>query len=474
MVNRTLIRLKVVQMLYSYLISRSDFRLLPPPEKQTRDSRAAYSLYVDFILLILELSGYCVDSTGVSPLRGIAVNQKISGSRMAKALAADSDIRDIILRETSSVKVFDPLIAALYDKIVNSAVFKDYSKIKNPEISDDVDFWCVILESVFAKDQLLVNAARNVEGFTQVGYDKAVQMCVRTLRDYSDTSSTLTNAAGSLEASLRKAYELYFSVFALMIELTRTQEQRLEDAKDKFIPTVEDLNPNTRLVDNSFIDAIINSVQYQEYIKNNPVSWEGDIYLVRDLLDAILASETYKDYISRETVDFRDDALFWRQILKNIILPSEAFEEALEAKSVFWNDDLDVMSTFVEKTIKRWAEAGSSEPGFLPMFKDEEDARFGKELFTDAVKNREKYRAYIDSCIDIKSWDADRIAFMDVVIMTVILAELLNFPLIPVPVTMNEYIEIANRYSTSKSGQFISGVMYTLVRKLREEGVLQK
>lgn len=474
MVNRTLIRLKVVQMLYSYLLSRSEFRLLPVPEKQTRDNRAAYSLYIDFILLILELSGYCVDSTGISPLRGLPVKKKLSDTKMAKALAADSDVRDIILKNNSSVVVFNQVIPSLYEKITSSSAFKDYSKIKDADISDDVRFWVIILKTVFATEESLKTAARQIEEFTQVGFDKAIEMVVKTLQDYSDTTSTLTNAVKSLDQSLRKSYELYFSLFALMVELTKTQEQKLEDAKNKFMPSAQDLNPNTRLIDNKFIEAVVNNEQYQEYLKNNPVSWEADVYLVRDLLDSILASETYSEYIGKDKVDFKDDAMFWRQILKTVILPSEALEEALESKSVFWNDDLEVMSTFTEKTIKRWADAGSDEPGFLPMFKDEEDARFGKELFSDAVRNREKYKEYIDSCIDNTNWDTERIAFMDLVIMTVILAELLNFPLIPVPVTMNEYIEIASRYSTAKSGQFISGVMYSLVKKLTDEGILKK
>lgn len=474
MVNRTLIRLKVVQMLYSYLLTRSDFKLLPQPEKQTRDSRAAYSMYIDFLLFILELSGYCVDGTGTSPLRGIPANKSLSSTKMAKALASDSDIREIILRNSSSIKNYDSAIPTVYSEIAGSSILKDYSKIKQPQIKDDVDLWCVVLETIFAKSQTLVAAARKREDFTQNGFDNAIKMCIRTLRDYSDTASSLTNATSSLQASLRKAYELYFSIFALIIELTKTQEQRLEDAKDKFIPTAADLNPNTRLIDNRFVAAIIGNPQYQAYIKENPISWEGDIYLVRDLLDAILASDIYAAYINETEPGFKNDVLFWRHILKNIILPSETFEETLESKSVFWNDDLEIMSTFVDKTMKRWAEAESDAPGFLPIFKDEEDARFGIELFTDAIKNREKYREYIDSCIDTANWDSERIAFMDVIIMTAILSELLNFPLIPIAVTMNEYLDIANRYSTVKSGQFISGVMYTLIKKLQDEGILQK
>jgi N utilization substance protein B len=63
---------------------------------------------------------------------------------------------------------------------------------------------------------------------------------------------------------------------------------------------------------------------------------------------------------------------------------------------------------------------------------------------------------------------------MDIVIMITAIAELIHYPSIPVPVTMNEYIEIANSYSTDKSGQFINGILFSVIRKLSEEGIIAK
>ena len=58
--------------------------------------------------------------------------------------------------------------------------------------------------------------------------------------------------------------------------------------------------------------------------------------------------------------------------------------------------------------------------------------------------------------------------------MTTAIAEMLKFPLIPIPVTLNEYIEIANSYSTAKSGQFINGILYSVINHLKSEGKLNK
>ena len=171
---------------------------------------------------------------------------------------------------------------------------------------------------------------------------------------------------------------------------------------------------------------------------------------------------------------FEADCEFWRDILRSVILPGDALSEALEDKSIFWNDDLQTMGTFVLKTIRNAEQAEGEDISFFPQYKDEEDAKFGAELFTDAVDHREDYRALVEKFINTGNWDPDRLAFMDIVILTVAIAELKNYPNIPVVVTMNEYIEIANNYSTAKSGQFINGVLSSIARDLRESGEIAK
>ncbi len=110
----------------------------------------------------------------------------------------------------------------------------------------------------------------------------------------------------------------------------------------------------------------------------------------------------------------------------------------------------------------------------LPQYKDDEDARFGADLFVNVVENYDEYRTLVDNYVDNQAWDSERLAFMDVIIMSVAIAEMLNYPQIPIPVTLNEYIEIANSYSTPRSGKFINGVLYSIINHLKEEGRLMR
>ena len=136
-------------------------------------------------------------------------------------------------------------------------------------------------------------------------------------------------------------------------------------------------------------------------------------------------------------------------------------------------DDLEVMSSFALKTIKNFARDGQN-AHLLSQYKDDEDAAFGAGLFGFAVEHREDYRELIDEFVNTKKWDVERLAMMDIVIMLTALAEIMNYPSIPLSVSANEYVEIANRYSNPRSGSFINGMIAAITDKLRADGLLHK
>ena len=203
------------------------------------------------------------------------------------------------------------------------------------------------------------------------------------------------------------------------------------------------------------------------------MSWiANERVILASLLKKVLDSDIYRDYMAAPKPTLEDDCRLWKNLLRYVILPDGDLQETLEDKSVFWNDDLDTIGTFVLKTIRRFEE-GVSEP-ILPMFKDDEDARFGRELFNAVVKGKEEYAEILDKALNKDSWETDRLAFMDVVIAYTALAEILKFPKIPVNVSINEYIEIAKAYSTPKSSLFINGLLGAAIVNLRESGRLVK
>lgn len=474
MINRILIRIKVVQMLYSYLLTRSEFHLQAPSEGRSRDNQYAYSVYLNMLLMVLELSGYRVSRSGSYPMEQLGESNMLSDNKLAKALSSNLDIRDIIAKGETGIEAFESTLLRIYSMITKSAAYIDYRKKKRPDLADDVQFWSVIINTVIATNPLVLEAARTNENFTLAGFQKGVQMAVATLRDYHDSESTYAQAKKSLNESLEKAYELYHALLLLPLYLTNFEAERIEAAKAKYCPTDEELNPNLKFVNNAFVAAIRDNSDMEEYLKKHPFSWESDYYMLKDILEKIKESETYRNYMAEEETTFAKDCELWRTLLRTVVFPSDALAEALEQRSVYWNDDLAIMGTFVLKTIKHFATAESHNVNLLPIYKDEEDAKFGPDLFLTAIKERDTYRSYIDKFVNGSSWDPERLAFMDIVILLTAITELLKFPAIPLAVTMNEYVEIANYYSTPRSGQFINGVLFSVANYLKEEGKLMK
>lgn len=300
---------------------------------------------------------------------------------------------------------------------------------------------------------------------------KVVQMLYAYM--VSKDSMTLTTAKKELTKSLDKSYELYNALLKLMIELTDVQDLRLDEAKHKFLPTEEDLNPNMRFVENEFVKRLRADQTLADFVDDKKINWRDDELFVRLLLDKILRSEEYQEYMEMPKTSLVRDGEVWYQLMKKVVLPDENLLEHLQSMSVYYtDDDLQIMGQFVMKTIRRF-EDEEAQP-ILPQYKNDDDCKFGEQLFSKAVAEMEENNSYIDQFVKTEKWDVERIALMDRVVMCTALTEIRNYPSIPVNVSLNEYIELAKDYSTPRSGQFVNGILNAVVNKLRADKVIIK
>ena len=285
-------------------------------------------------------------------------------------------------------------------------------------------------------------------------------------------SNDLKLAENELLLSLRRSYDLYYYFLLLIVEVTHLQERRLDMRRNRYRPAEEDLRPNTRLVDNRFARQIEANLALQAYVKEHGISWANETDFVKSVLDLILGSEIYAQYLGAKTDSYEVDRDFWRAVFRRLICGNESLEDALEDISIYWNDDIEIIETFVIKTIKYSTAADGPDRPLLPMFKDAEDRDYAIRLLHLTMLRGQEYLARIDR--HLKNWESDRVASMDRLIMQMAVAELINFPTIPVNVTLNEYIDAAKYYSTPKSSTFINGILDAVVQDLKEENKLVK
>lgn len=472
MINRILIRVKVVQTLYSHLLVEKDFALEPQPSSPTKEKRFAYSLYLDLLMLMGKLANE-ISIRG----RGYPLEE----TRFLKSVMADDRMRSLRMKYSAQPFPLQSAVPSLADKIKESALLKNFLKQNDENANSDIDIWRDIFNTYIVKDQALMAVISRRENFTLRGVDRAAELMDATFVNFYSSNGNLSSAIRTLETSLDASRELYFRLLMLPPDLVRLRDQQLDEQRHKYITTEEDLNPNLRFVENRLAEALDQDPEISAYRSANKLSWiEQDRVTLSALMREIIASDVYREYMELPASDFHTDTEFWRNIFKKVIFRSENFLLDMEDKSVYWNDDMEIIGTFFLKTLKRFDDLYDVQTGrvtqepVLPKYKDEEDARFGAELLTYALNNRELYRSYIDRYIDSSQWDTERLALMDVVIMLTAIAEIINFQKIPTSVSINEYIEIAKSYSSPRNASFIHGVLGRIIADLRASGELMK
>lgn len=289
---------------------------------------------------------------------------------------------------------------------------------------------------------------------------------------YKNSGKSLKAAEDEVFFSLSKAYDLYNQMLLLMVAVTHYEADRISFLSMKVRPTESDRNPNLKFVNNRFVAQLESNEQLVKFAEKSKFNWVDNSDFLRRLLDRIVQSDAYQEYMSCETSSYEQDKELWRKLYKQFVFDNEELDALLEEQSLYWNDDKFIVDTFVVKTIKRFEEENGAGQQLLPEYKDSADMEFASNLFRSAVVNAEEYRALMSSCS--KNWDMQRLAFMDVVVMQVAVAEILNFDDIPLSVTLNEYVEIAKHYSTARSGSFVNGMLDSIIKKLRQENKLEK
>ena len=264
-------------------------------------------------------------------------------------------------------------------------------------------------------------------------------------------------------------YVDFIRVLSMLIELSHQakidRERRYDDPE---APFPKDAGLDT----NRVIQVLIADKTLEEEIIRNGINWSNEMNLIRKVYrEALRKDEEYKAYCKSASHTPEEDQAIVQHVLRQVILKHEVPLEYLEQRDLYWVDHSELIRSLAIKTLRSADNSATFE--ISPLTKDwEEDRFFVEELCRIVVEESDQYDVYLDE--HLKNWELDRIALVDLIILKTALAELIHFPGIPVKVTINEFIEIAKRYSTPKSGKFVNGVLDVLSVKLAKEGVIRK
>lgn len=297
---------------------------------------------------------------------------------------------------------------------------------------------------------------------------KIVQL---TYAYYQNGNKNIDSAEKELFFSLSKAYDLYNYLLSLIVSITKEARKHLEVAQAKARREGEK-EPSQKFAYNRFAIQLEENKMLNDFMETQKKSWDNDIEFVRKLYKQIADSQTYADYMADTEDSYAADRELWRKIYRTLIQENEELDAILEEQSLYWNDDKEIVDTFVLKTIKRFDEKNGAKQELLPEYDNEEDRDYARKLFRAAILNADEYQRYMSEASH--NWDFNRLAYMDIVIMQIALAEIMTFPTIPISVTINEFVDIAKLYSTPRSGGYINGMLDAIARHLIATGRLMK
>ena len=293
---------------------------------------------------------------------------------------------------------------------------------------------------------------------------------------YAFTQSNNTNlVAGEKELlhGVEKMYDLYIYYLTMFDSFTHFAELKIEEAKRKIFTSEEDLNPNLKFVNNRFLALLKNNKAIKDASLTTKINWSNDVEqdVLTKLFNSFTKNDIYNEYMKKESSSFEEDKKFIVKLFKKEICNFELLLHFFEEKSVYWQDDIDLVCSMVIKTLKSFKSPDDIHAPILPLYKDDEES-FIKALFRKGLNNLEDNYAIISKYT--KNWESDRIALMDRLLMNLAITEAKAFEYIPTKVTLNEYIEISKFYSTPKSNTFINGVLDKIFDDLKKEGAIKK
>jgi transcription antitermination protein NusB len=267
--------------------------------------------------------------------------------------------------------------------------------------------------------------------------------------------------AKNLVSEVEKIYDQYISVLSLVPALAEVAETDKKVSHKNFSE-----------------NAWVQGIRESELLKKDALKlgrhWQDKADRVKAWFRDVLRQDAeYVAYNEKKNPSIDEQKKFINHLFKKVILGKTVINDFFEEEVLRWAEDKDIVKGMVEKTVKSY-DPETKEVLTLHMLSMnwDDDKNFIERLFQTGSHLDSKFKELIAN--NTRNWEVDRLPLTDRIILEMAIAELLEFPNIPVKVSINEYIELAKNYSTPKSRQFINGILDVIAKELKENGAMKK
>lgn len=283
-----------------------------------------------------------------------------------------------------------------------------------------------------------------------------------------DKALTPKSASTYYENNISESYELYLLNLLQLLKVAEYSKQDATFRVSKHLPTEEDKNFSTKIYDNNIIQMIAQSDGYNDLVQQHKLLKLVDSDVTKKLYKEFSKTSDYKEYLQKESdiTDHRDVLLeLYRSLTRN-----ELFNESIDDRYSSWQEDKSLVMGAIKKTLKTEKFDETFYESYFPEKETVEE--FGADLLYKANHFNDELEELIGP--NLKNWEIDRVATLDMILIKMALCELMYFETIPTKVTINEFVEISKLYSTPRSKEFINGILDKLMKILEDDGKINK
>lgn len=285
-----------------------------------------------------------------------------------------------------------------------------------------------------------------------------------------DRDTPLEKLESLLQNQIQRSVSLYLTDLLYLREICKYSLVDKAKRMAKYVKTEEDEKASTTIAANRIVQYLDTDEQFNGFLKKENISHQIDQNILKALFNELASKDRYKEYAALESPDATQDKEIINYILKKI-LPNDAnLEHHLEENFINYDDDNYLILHILTKYVDTFDEKKNN--FFQSVNLWEEEKKFAHELLLKARERDDELTEYIKP--NLKNWEMDRVALLDLVLLKLALCELKFFPTIPVKVSINEYIDISKMYSTPKSKDFVNGVLDKAKNQMLERGEIKK
>lgn len=271
-------------------------------------------------------------------------------------------------------------------------------------------------------------------------------------------NDTLASYDKKLQASFNDFYQLFLLQLDTLIKVKRNVETKIDLEKKKYSTSVKLLNKLEFIANNTVLNHLESNILLTD--KLSKLKYRIDIeniQFIEKLTTALLDMDIFEDIDFSDPEKTKSIENFVIDFFDVQIAQNEEMHDMYLQNNINWADDTALVNTMTLKYLKSIKKSDDEYQKLPSSVSNKETTDFGRKLFIKTLNRWDDLDKIIDA--EIKNWELERLAFLDLLIIKMAITEFYDFIEIPLRVTINEYIEVAKDYSSPKSSKFINGVL---------------